>query len=538
MKTKTIIIERSDYRKEAGVLSKKKRNSNRSKKQQMPYVSYNKNKRKKTAGKVSEDIEKINKQSTDINKETEQTDKQKQLDMEKNIKDKHSKDTKQTQTTAATKTTSKSSEQEREAQTKNKQNKEKNKEQKNVRKTIFDIDKEVPVVPLKVTTRKSKIFRYLKLTLAIVLVGIGGYGINVFVSFQRAIKDVGAGDTPSAVEIQNLNTEPFNILFIGLGTNGKDGEQPLADSINIFSVNPKENYAEAIAIPRDAYLPFGSSCEWGIGYFDKITHATGVSAECLQTTLTDVFGIDINYYVSVDFNGFVEIVDALGGIEMKVPDLVKAFNEYEDPKLKPELKTGTQWCEHDSKRRRYRVCFDKFGKQTVTGEQALALARSRHYDGDAARNLRQTEMIKAILAKATSPSSLFSVSEILRTGGQAVTTNIPSNQFLGFFSLAQKMLGKSAGSAFEMRTTQLGGYDELLIGDRLGEELYFRVVPVTSIYNVSEKMWHATHDGKVVVSPETFDFSIEDDPEYDDINFFYDPKLHDESIYDYSQRWL
>ena len=385
-----------------------------------------------------------------------------------------------------------------------------------------------PTTPQGATSRqnirkkKKKKQTIIVAIIAVLLLVASGvtYGVVTYMNYNKTIANMNQNKLPTAATVNDVKAEPFSILFIGLGTNGNDGEATLADSINLITINPINNYAEVIAIPRDSYLPFGASCEWGINMYDKVTHTTGISPDCLQTTLEQVFEIDINYYVSVDFKGFVSIVDSLGGVKMHVPDLRAGFEAYPgDPSdgmyLDPALKNGGQWCEHDSNRAPFAVCFTEFGDQTVMGEQALALARSRHYDSDYGRSIRQTELIKAIIDKATGVAGVASINSLLAAAGDTVETNIPADQFMSFVSLADKMLSVKDGTstdAFQMRTTQLAGASYQFNGQRIsGQNITYSVVPRASVEEIRLKIARVLSDGEVVLSPGDFDFSYDQD---------------------------
>lgn len=380
--------------------------------------------------------------------------------------------------------------------------------------------------------KKLKIYS-ISLAVVAILLAISLYALVTISNVNKSLGKIQDNNLPTANKVDNVNEDPFTILFIGLGTNGDDGEATLADSINLITVNPKKKFAEVFAIPRDSYLPFGASCEWGIGMYDKVTHTTGISPECLQDTLEDVFQININYYVSVNFNGFLGIVNALGGVEMEVPDLRAGFEAYPgDPSdglyLDPALKTGTQWCEADSYRNAYAVCFTEFGMQKVNGEQALALARSRHYDSDYSRSYRQTELIKAIANKSTSISGALSINGILEAAGDSIETNIPADQFMTFATLAKSLLASkdenSNDSSFQMRTTQLAGQGATFSGQRLpANNVHYSVVPTASVEDIRNKLAHALRDGEPVISPGGFDFTIE--PDANPTTYTYDETL-------------
>lgn len=361
--------------------------------------------------------------------------------------------------------------------------------------------------------KKHPFVRAIVFLLIITLLLIGGLAGYLFYKVSLVGNAISKG-TPD-VESVNVEMESFAVLFIGSGTNGEDGQAALSDSINLFLVNPKKMYTEAIAIPRDAYLRFSDVCDWPSGEYDKITHAK--DAQCLQRTLEETLDLRINYYVQLNFLGFVKIVDALGGVEMDVPDLRVGFENFRgDPSdglyLDPDLKNGAQWCESDSKRNAYAVCFDTFGPQVVNGEQALALARTRHYDGDTARNLRQSALIKSIIQKATTPEGVLSINNLLDAiaSDGTVKTNIPTEQFMSFANLGKTLLSNKENGNFAMRTTQLGVYPGTFVGETGIEASYARV-PITELEKIREIVANTFNDGEPLLLPSDFYFNVNTD---------------------------
>jgi Transcriptional regulator len=329
-----------------------------------------------------------------------------------------------------------------------------------------------------------KIFLLL-LSITVIIGGVyfGSIGVNFFNIVKR--KDFETGDFATVVD--DINVRPFAILLIGIGTNGMDEQDNLADSINVIVVNPRGRFAEIVAIPRDSFLPAGDACGFETTVYDKIAHY-GYSNTCLETTSEKLFDIDINYYIQLNFFGLVDIIDALGGIEMVVPDLREGFNDYQgdlaaDIPNPTELQDGEQWCEHDHYRNPFAVCFTEFGKQKVTGEQALALTRTRYYDSDFARSLRQTELIIAILNKIGSSVTVFSLNQILEVAIGNVETNIATNQFMDFIRLSRNLFGSREN--FEFRTTQLDGIAEYI------DDVSVNLVLIPSIEDIRQKLIYA-----------------------------------------------
>lgn len=356
--------------------------------------------------------------------------------------------------------------------------------------------------------KKVKTRNIVLIIVSIIIVAAGIYGYNFVKNYFNLVDNLESVDGEEAVVVNNLSEEPFTVLITGVGTNGYDGEAPIADAIMVAAVNPKTKSVDLVSVPRDNYLPRGAACESAVGLYDKVTHM-GANIGCLESTLEDVFDIEINYYVSVNFVGFVDIINALGGVEMHVPDLREGFNNYQGSAadgtyLSSELQDGIQWCEHGSNRSPYSVCFTEFGPQTVDGEHALALSRSRHYDSDFARSNRQNEMIKAIMNKATSPSGLLSMNKLLEAVNGNVSTNIPQNQFLDFANLAKSLTSNSDGQSLQIRSTQLQGLSGSFDGEVSGYASY-NAVPVPSIENIRMK-FASTLDGTIFIDESAFNF--------------------------------
>lgn len=144
----------------------------------------------------------------------------------------------------------------------------------------------------------------------------------------------------------------------------------------------------------------------------------------------------MDYYVKMNFEAFVDVVDELGGIEFDVPY---------------ELR------EMDSKDRKNAIHL-KPGLQTLNGEEALALARTRKYDNDIERGKRQQELMKAIFKKAMSIKSLTKFDDIMEAVGKNMTTNLTFEEMKGFFAYATK----DAGANIE--TLHLKGEDARISG--------------------------------------------------------------------------
>ncbi|MGL5548255.1 MAG: LCP family protein [Culicoidibacterales bacterium] len=276
-----------------------------------------------------------------------------------------------------------------------------------------------------------------------------------------------------------MTQEPFNVLLIGMDEENLDTGR--ADSLNVATINPQMQTMQMTSIPRDTYVEI--PCKNNLK--DKITHAHAYGGTtCTIETVELLLDTQIDFYVKINFNGFVDVIDAIGGIEVNVPDLREGFLAYiqnpDDEGLIPfpeQMKVfqeGNVWCESDSSRERYAVCFDEFGLQHVNGEQALALARTRHYDSDGDRGNRQMEVVKAVAKKMLSVEGVLSLNKVLDAAANNIATNISINQMTSLLSLAQNILAARGGdiSGFAFRTLQIQGDGFIFEGELNGRAWY------------------------------------------------------------------
>lgn len=230
--------------------------------------------------------------------------------------------------------------------------------------------------------------------------------------FENKIKIIKQYEYKELVNVQkstvNVKKDPFIIYVSGISSeNGADSEltsNALSD-VNILAVvNPETRQILLVTTPRDSYIKItGPDGKKG---YDKLTHAGNYGVEASMQTLEDLYGINIDYYVKINFTGCVSVVDALGGITI---DSEVDFTVGEDASPIP-------------------YHFVK-GENECNGEMAVAFSRERHAfaSGDFQRGRNQTAAIKGILQKATSPAILTKYSAVLDAVGDMFLTNIPTS---------------------------------------------------------------------------------------------------------------
>lgn len=250
-------------------------------------------------------------------------------------------------------------------------------------------------------------------------------------------------------------TEPFTILLLGLDSESEGIENATSfngDSIILITFNPNTLNATILSIPRDTYVPI--AC-WAGKPKNKITHAAWQGEKCMIDTIQNFTGINIDYYVKINFKGVVELVEALGGVTVDVP---------------------IKFCEQNSDRKwgNNTICLNT-GVQQLNGEQALALSRHRKTVSDFVRGQNQQLVIQAMIAKLKTIRSIDDMLNILDIVSNNMDTNLTTNQILSFYNVGKDILAKSKDEDSEiinMDHLYLSGYDKMIWDTRMKLLLY------------------------------------------------------------------
>jgi len=192
--------------------------------------------------------------------------------------------------------------------------------------------------------------------------------------------------------------ETFVMYLSGIDTYGGVSARSRSD-VNILAVvNIKTKNILLLSTPRDAYVTYSVTG----GVKDKLTHAGIYGVEASIDALEGIYDINIDYYLRLNFSGFVDIIDALGGIDV--------YSDY-------------QFSVQNI--RSYDV-----GYNHVTGLEALAFARERYSfaEGDAQRAKNQMEVIRAVISKAASSSMLMNYNSVMNAVSGSFETSMPQDQ--------------------------------------------------------------------------------------------------------------
>ncbi|QDI92074.1 LytR family transcriptional regulator [Salicibibacter halophilus] len=230
---------------------------------------------------------------------------------------------------------------------------------------------------------------------ALILVA-GAFALYLYVSFSSTANDMHA---PIDREGSNIRSEQINfedndpVSFLLLGLDAEEADYGRTDTMIVVTVNPGDQSMKMLSIPRDTNAELV-----GRGWNDKINHAYYYGGEKMaMDTVEHFLDVPIDYIVTVNMDGFEEMVDAVGGITV-INDL--------------EFEYAGE-------------AFQK-GELELSGKEALAFVRMRQDDplGDSGRNERQRQVIEGVLREGANMSSVTSIGSILDAIGKNVQTNM------------------------------------------------------------------------------------------------------------------
>ena len=278
-------------------------------------------------------------------------------------------------------------------------------------------------------------------------------------------------DTNDALAVSDITTTPFNILISGNDSFGKLDEVSRSDVDMVVTVNPVTSTVLMTSIPRDSYVQEyceDYACNYGAN--DKLTHTGIYGVDTTRDTIEQLLDIDINYTYRVNFTSMIDIVDALGGVDIDVDEGMAVSKFYSDSTLE-----GV----HE-------------GTNHLNGKRALAYSRERKacLDGDSQRARNQQQVLQAMVKKATSPELLKNYSSILNAISGAFDTNMTSDEITSFIKYQIQAM---PGWKFEQYV--LKGYSDMQVSAELGSAVSVIMLYQDSIRVASEKI-QAVLDGK------------------------------------------
>jgi LCP family protein required for cell wall assembly len=198
-----------------------------------------------------------------------------------------------------------------------------------------------------------------------------------------------------------------------LGVDSKNGEMARSDTIILMRFNPKTHTINQLSIPRDTRVQMPN------GSYDKINTAMfwGGPSAAVQT-VEKFLGIDVNHVMVVDFKGFPRLVNAVGGVDLKVPKTITTI-------------AGANG----------RTVVFKEGMHHFDGKYAMLYVRIRYADDDFHRAARQQQFVQALQRKIARPSNITKLPEIGKRFMSGVATDLTTNQIIELSYLKWRATG-------------------------------------------------------------------------------------------------
>lgn len=256
--------------------------------------------------------------------------------------------------------------------------------------------------------------------LGFIVLMIGGYFIYIYNEVRATFdaihepivierKEIASNTNDRPVSNQPSTTQsPLPVTFLLLGIDNWESTGR-ADTLLVITLNPETESMKILSIPRDTYTEI-----IGFDFKDKINHSYafgGVKTTLL--TVENLLDISIDYVVTVNMEGFIKMVDIVGGVTVN-NDLAFSVDSYD---------------------------FSE-GNLTLSGDEALNYVRMRKEDprGDFGRQMRQRQVLESIFHKAVSFNLIWQAPSILETIRDSVETNLTFDEMIQFQSLYKSTL--------------------------------------------------------------------------------------------------
>ncbi|AJS61307.1 LCP family protein [Paenibacillus sp. IHBB 10380] len=261
-------------------------------------------------------------------------------------------------------------------------------------------------------TRKTK--RTIWWVLAVLIVAVIGYLVYYFTSIYNGLEGLHKEGKESPFshlpQVEAAATEPpkwegtelVSLLIMGVDGRGlSKGEIPRSDSMMVVTLDPVKKKIHLFSILRDTYIDIPEFRK------DRINTAITHGPNTAMKAIGDLLGIPVQYYVYTDFQGFIKLVDSVGGVDFFV---------------EKDMKYGSKADKHE-----YDIDLKK-GMQHLDGDKALQYVRFRHDAlSDYTRTERQREFLKTVASKMQSTTSIMKLPSILEEVSPFVDTNLSTN---------------------------------------------------------------------------------------------------------------
>ena len=253
-----------------------------------------------------------------------------------------------------------------------------------------------------------------------------------------------------------LEQRVITVLISGSDTRDSAIDQRGRSDVNIIArVNLETHQVLLVSTPRDYFVPLALDG----GPKDKLTHAGIYGMDVLMGTLENLYGITIDYYFRVNFTGFIDIIDALGGIEV--------YSAYT----------------FDTKQAKG-YSFQQ-GMNQMDGAAAKAFVQERYSfpDGDRQRGRNQLAVVEAVIRKALSPSILSGYLDILESVESCIDTSVPYDLVA---DLVRWQL--SENPQWEIESYSVNGSDAHSTTYSMNQSLYVMIPDESTVQEAQDKL--------------------------------------------------
>lgn len=290
--------------------------------------------------------------------------------------------------------------------------------------------------------KKLKIVSIIIGVILVIVLAIGG----VFTyRTQQALKSLDTNKNSVSKKISQ--GKPFSILLLGADT-GADGrvDRGNSDTMMLLTLNPKKKNTVAYSIPRDALAEMVGDKQKNV---QKINAAYNIGlSDMAKNTVGSLLGVPVDYHVAINMDALKKTVDFVGGVTVK-SDLKVSFDGVTIPK----------------------------GTHHLNGKQALTYARMRYQDprGDYGRQVRQQQVLKAVVDKLESPKYLVKIPDLITDLGKDISTDLTSKEI-------DEIILKYHSSADNMDFNQIQGKTAWI------NQSSYQILPTSTMQNASNNL--------------------------------------------------
>lgn len=301
----------------------------------------------------------------------------------------------------------------------------------------------------------KKYKKHIALAIAVVMISIILYYVFSIIQFGQDIHEDDANPPPNQHRPNEgtADNEPpewqgeerVNIMLLGVDARDADRHgNTRSDTIMVLSVDPVTKQVHLFSVMRDTYVPIPG---YGQGRVNA-AHAFGGPSLAMQT-VGDLLDLPIHYYVSIDFEGFIALVDAIGGIEFEVEKNMRYVDPTDDPA--------------------YGTIDLQAGLQVLDGEKALQYVRFRHdLYSDYSRTERQRNLMTAVAKEMLTFSSVLKLPSTLRDIQPYIKTNLTLEQMwalgnLGFKTRNSEIVTEQLPPSSLLREEKINGADVITV---------------------------------------------------------------------------